>query len=170
MRCILIFLTLALVSIKMTAQVSKIEFSIKNLGINVTGSFDDFYIDAYFDSNSKLDSIYGFINSKSINTGIKSRDRHLLGDTYFQVEKYPKIILNSTQIKQIDSSHYDVRVEIQIKDNRVVKYIPVMVKKVKNMLQISSQFLINRKNFNIGGGSLIMGKAVAVNVFHEHTN
>ena len=45
-----------------------------------------------------------------------------------------------------------------------------MVKKVKNMLQISSQFLINRKNFNIGGGSLIMGKAVAVNVFHEHTN
>lgn len=170
MRSILIFLTMAFVSIKTPAQVSKIEFSIKNLGINVTGSFDDFYINAYFDNNFKLDSIYSSIRSKSINTGIKSRDRHLLGDTYFQVEKHPRIILNSTQIKQIDANHYDVLVEIQIKDFRVVKQIPVIVKKVKNTFQISSNFLINRKKFNIGGGSLIMGKTVTVDVFHEHTN
>lgn len=170
MRSILIFLTMAFVSIKTPAQVSKIEFSIKNLGINVTGSFDDFYINAYFDNNFKLDSIYSSIRSKSINTGIKSRDRHLLGDTYFQVEKHPRIILNSTQIKQIDANHYDVLVEIQIKDFHVVKQIPVIVKKVKNTFQISSNFLINRKKFNIGGGSLIMGKTVTVDVFHEHTN
>lgn len=170
MRSILIFLTMAFVSIKTPAQVSKIEFSIKNLGINVTGSFDDFYINAYFDNNFKLDSIYSSIRSKSINTGIKSRDRHLLGDTYFQVEKHPRIILNSTQINQIDANHYDVLVEIQIKDFRVVKQIPVIVKKVKNTFQISSNFLINRKKFNIGGGSLIMGKTVTVDVFHEHTN
>ncbi len=170
MRSILIFLTMAFVSIKTPAQVSKIEFSIKNLGINVTGSFDDFYINAYFDNNFKLDSIYSSIRSKSINTGIKSRDRHLLGDTYFQVERHPRIILNSTQIKQIDANHYDVLVEIQIKDFRVVKQIPVIVKKVKNTFQISSNFLINRKKFNIGGGSLIMGKTVTVDVFHEHTN
>ncbi len=170
MRSILIFLTMAFVSIKTLAQVSKIEFSIKNLGINVTGSFDDFYINAYFDNNFKLDSIYSSIRSKSINTGIKSRDRHLLGDTYFQVERHPRIILNSTQIKQIDANHYDVLVEIQIKDFRVVKQIPVIVKKVKNTFQISSNFLINRKKFNIGGGSLIMGKTVTVDVFHEHTN
>ena len=161
---------MAFVSIKTPAQVSKIEFSIKNLGINVTGSFDDFYINAYFDNNFKLDSIYSSIRSKSINTGIKSRDRHLLGDTYFQVEKHPRIILNSTQINQIDANHYDVLVEIQIKDFRVVKQIPVIVKKVKNSFQISSNFLINRKKFNIGGGSLIMGKTVTVDVFHEHTN
>ena len=161
---------MAFVSIKTPAQVSKIEFSIKNLGINVTGSFDDFYINAYFDNNFKLDSIYSSIRSKSINTGIKSRDRHLLGDTYFQVEKHPRIILNSTQIKQIDANRYDVLVEIQIKDFRVVKQIPVIVKKVKNTFQISSNFLINRKKFNIGGGSLIMGKTVTVDVFHEHTN
>lgn len=161
---------MAFVSIKTPAQVSKIEFSIKNLGINVTGSFDDFYINAYFDNNFKLDSIYSSIRSKSINTGIKSRDRHLLGDTYFQVEKHPRIILNSTQINQIDANHYDVLVEIQIKDFRVVKQIPVIVKKVKNTFQISSNFLINRKKFNIGGGSLIMGKTVTVDVFHEHTN
>lgn len=161
---------MAFVSIKTPAQVSKIEFSIKNLGINVTGSFDDFYINAYFDNNFKLDSIYSSIRSKSINTGIKSRDRHLLGDTYFQVERHPRIILNSTQIKQIDPNHYDVLVEIQIKDFRVVKQIPVIVKKVKNTFQISSNFLINRKKFNIGGGSLIMGKTVTVDVFHEHTN
>ena len=170
MRSILIFLTMAFVSIKTPAQVSKIEFSIKNLGINVTGSFDDFYINAYFDNNFKLDSIYSSIRSKSINTGIKGRDRHLLGDTYFQVEKHPRIILNSTQINQIDANHYDVLVEIQIKDFRVVKQIPVIVKKVKNTFQISSNFLINRKKFNIGGGSLIMGKTVTVDVFHEHTN
>ena len=170
MRSILIFLTMAFVSIKTPAQVSKIEFSIKNLGINVTGSFDDFYINAYFDNNFKLDSIYSSIRSKSINTGIKSRDRHLLGDTYFQVERHPRIILNSTQIKQIDANHYDVLVEIQIKDFRVIKQIPVIVKKVKNTFQISSNFLINRKKFNIGGGSLIMGKTVTVDVFHEHTN
>ncbi len=170
MRSILIFLAIAFVSIKTPAQVSKIEFSIKNLGINVTGSFDDFYINAYFDNNFKLDSIYSSIRSKSINTGIKSRDRHLLGDTYFQVEKHPRIILNSTQIKQIDANRYDVLVEIQIKDFRVVKQIPVIVKKVKNTFQISSNFLINRKKFNIGGGSLIMGKTVTVDVFHEHTN
>ncbi len=161
---------MAFVSIKTPAQVSKIEFSIKNLGINVSGSFDDFYINAYFDNNFKLDSIYSSIRSKSINTGIKSRDRHLLGDTYFQVEKHPRIILNSTQINQIDANHYDVLVEIQIKDFRVVKQIPVIVKKVKNTFQISSNFLINRKKFNIGGGSLIMGKTVTVDVFHEHTN
>ena len=161
---------MAFVSIKTLAQVSKIEFSIKNLGINVTGSFDDFYINAYFDNNFKLDSIYSSIRSESINTGIKSRDRHLLGDTYFQVERHPRIILNSTQIKQIDANHYDVLVEIQIKDFRVVKQIPVIVKKVKNTFQISSNFLINRKKFNIGGGSLIMGKTVTVDVFHEHTN
>ena len=43
---------MAFVSIKTPAQVSKIEFSIKNLGINVTGSFDDFYINE--DKSKKL--------------------------------------------------------------------------------------------------------------------
>ena len=52
---------------------------------------------------------------KSIKTGIKSRDEHLLEEDYFHISKYPKIYLKSTEVIKRRADLYDVKVELKIK-------------------------------------------------------
>ena len=74
-------------SVACFAQTASIDFVIKNLGINVDGHFNTFTITTTFDSENSLKSVSGEIEVKSIKTGIKSRDEHLLEEDYFHISK-----------------------------------------------------------------------------------
>jgi len=102
----------------------------------------------------------------SIKTGIESRDEHLLKADYFNVKNHQYITLVSTSITKNSKNNYSVIANLVIKGKRKKITIPVEVTKTEKNYKISSNFEINRKDFDVGGGSLMMSKTVNINVVY----
>ncbi|WP_346881779.1 YceI family protein [uncultured Algibacter sp.] len=145
---------------------SKIDFAIHNLGIQVDGHFNAFNIKAAFNSKDELTSVYGSITVNSIKTGIDSRDKHLLKEDYFDATQHKNILLNSQSIIKNTDNTYTVKVSLKIKGKSQVLTIPINVVKKDDVCKLISNFQINRRDFKIGGGSLILSKTVKINVVH----
>ncbi|RNC88107.1 MAG: YceI family protein [Winogradskyella sp.] len=145
---------------------SRVDFIIKNLGVNVDGHFNTFSITSKFDTSNTLESIRGEITVKSIETGINSRDEHLLEEDYFNIKNHPKITLISKTINKKSSNSYTVKANLMIKGKTKLITIPITVSKTNSKRKISSEFEINRRDFDVGGGSLVMGKTVKIKVVH----
>lgn len=145
---------------------SKINFTIKNLGINVNGSFSGFKGTCIFDSNDlKNSEINVTVNSKSVDTKNKARDKHLMKDDYFDVEKFPLITFKSTKIdanKRVN--RYQVEGNFSIKGiSKPVKFEMLVSEKESN-LEIKTSFEINRRNFKVGGSSMVLSDTVKMDL------
>lgn len=151
-------------------EVSKVEFTIKNLGINVDGSFSKVSIDARVEDNDLANSfIKANIQVSSIETGIDKRDEHVLEEDYFDNKKYKTISLVSSKIDKISDNSYQLKASLTIKNiaNQVI--IPFTLKEQNGSITIASDFEINRKDYGIGGGSFVLGKTVKISVSHTYT-
>lgn len=148
------------------SQNSSIDFEIRNLGINVDGFFKKFSITTKFDSANNLERFSGEITVNSIETGIDSRDEHLLEEDYFCAKNYPKIFLESTEVKKQSQGNYTVKASLKIKDKTKQISFPVKTTISKDSRKITAYFEINRKDFNVGGGSFVMSKTVKIKVVH----
>jgi len=166
MKRLLIFMLSALLSLVSFAQNSSVDFKIKNLGITVEGHFKVFTIAAKFNNAGTLEALTGKIKASSIDTGIDSRDKHLLEDDYFNVDKHEFITLESTSVFKVYDSEYIVKANLSIRGITKKTSIVVKVKKLQNNYKITSNFEINRRDFNVGGSSFIMSKTVKLNVIH----
>lgn len=161
-----IILVLGFVLLSFSQQSSNIDFVIRNLGVNVDGHFNTFTINAELDSNNELKKLSGKITVSSIRTGIESRDEHLLKEDYFDMENHKYITLKSTSISKESDTKYIVKADLSIKGKTKKITIPVTVQKVNEKRRVSSYFEINRRDFDVGGGSFVMSKTVKINVVH----
>ena len=76
-----------------------VTFTIKNFGLNTSGSFRGLKGNINWDAtNFNACKFDVSIDANTINTGIDARDNHLRKEEYFDVEKYPLITFISTQI------------------------------------------------------------------------
>lgn len=88
---------------------SMVDFKVRHLVANVTGSFRDFDAVINLDRNNPAASNVEFtIQAKSIDTGEPKRDDHLRSADFFEVEKYPTIHFRSTGIKAKSKTEFDV--------------------------------------------------------------
>ncbi len=155
------------VSIGFSQNTSTIDFVISNLGINVDGHFNTFSVTTKFnDANSKLERVSGSITVASIETGIDSRDEHLLEEDYFNVEKYKLITLKSESVTKVSDGQYKVKASLKIKGITKQITIKVDVVKTNDSYKVTSSFEIDRKDFKVGGSSFVMSKTVKINVIH----
>jgi polyisoprenoid-binding protein YceI len=148
---------------------SKITFVIKNVGVNVDGHFNAFEIAAIFDAGENLTAVNGYVEVSSIETGIESRDAHLLKADYFNVKDYPRITLKSKIINQKSPTYYELVADLSIKGIAKEITIPVKVTSAKNLRKVESDFEINRRDFEVGGGSFVLGKTVKIHVVYYQT-
>jgi len=82
---------------------SNVGFSIPILGglSHVRGKFSDFAVTiTYDDKDVTKSTVRAVIKAASIDTGIERRDAHLRTADFFEVEKYPEIIFESTRVEQ----------------------------------------------------------------------
>lgn len=148
------------------AQKSSIDFEIRNLGINVDGFFKTFTVTTKFDDSNNLEDFSGEIKASSIETGIDSRDEHLLKEDYFYTSKYPLITLDVAELYKKQNNKYSAKVKLQIKGKSKQLTIPLQVEITETHRKITSEFEINRKDFGVGGGSFVMSKTVKIKVIH----
>jgi polyisoprenoid-binding protein YceI len=97
---------------------SEITFKVKHLMIaSASGRFTQF--DATMQSNKEdfSDAIVTFeADAASITTTNEQRDAHLRSDDFFNAEKFPKIIFESTGLKKISDEDYKLYGNLTIRD------------------------------------------------------
>lgn len=149
---------------------TSVTFKIKNLGLNVDGSFLEVEIDAHIDEN---DLVSSFINSKiivnSIETGMEGRDNHILKEDFFDEPNYKTISFKSSKIKKISSNSFQVDANLTIKNITKKVSFPISISTQNEVVIITSNFEINRIDYGVGGRSFVLGKKVKINVRHSYS-
>jgi polyisoprenoid-binding protein YceI len=88
---------------------SSVEFRVKHLGIStVKGQFKEFEGTLEIGQDITASKATGKINAASIDTGEPKRDEHLRSADFFDVENYPYITFESTNIEVIDEDEFHV--------------------------------------------------------------
>ena len=128
---------------------SEIGFKIRHLMIsNVSGTFKNFKIEVKTENDdfSKA-SIKATIDVNSINTNNEARDGHLLNSDFFESEKYPELIFNSTKIERVEDQTFILHGDFTMKG---------ITKPVKFNLEFNG--IVNDPWGNERAGFLLTGK------------
>ncbi|MFC0518854.1 YceI family protein [Mucilaginibacter angelicae] len=151
-----------------TVTKSDISFKIKNLGFNVVGIFSGLQADIRFKPNDLAgSSIEASVASNTVNSDNESRDNHLKSEDYFDVAKYPKIIMKSVSFKRKSGSNYTGSFNVTIRDKTKLIEIPFTYTESGNTAQLKGSFVILRTDFGIGGKNLILSNEANVSVEAE---
>ncbi len=146
---------------------SSVEFKIKNLGFNVDGYFSEVNIESNFKAEDISQwTLSGNVKVNSIITDNKERDEHLLKEDFFDAKTYSEITLKATDIKNISDNKYDVTVNFTIKKTTKSMIIPMLINTSDDGTEMQCYFEINRKDFDVGGSSLVLSNTVKINVKH----
>ncbi len=172
----LLFITLLILSIfNLNAQQrsqnkteTKVDFKIKNLGIDVKGSFSEVDIVSYF-APSNIDDSYinAIIKVSSINTGNVKRDEHLFKEDFFDVDNFKYIKFESSKIEKISETSYILEGELTIKNTSKLISIPLELTENDDSLLIKSSFVIKRKDYSVGGNTWVLGNNVKIMVVYK---
>lgn len=135
---------------------TSIQFRIKNLGFNVTGSLGGIAGQIRFDPAHAEDAGFDVtVDASTINTDNGMRDDHLRGESYFNVQRYPRIRLVSSRISAGKKGSYLFTGQLTIKDHTKEVSFPFTVAEAAGGYRFAGSFTINRKDFEIGGFSTI---------------
>lgn len=141
---------------------SEVSFKISNLGFSqVEGTFSGMNGTLQFDVTDLSNASFNVcIDPSSVDTGIESRDGHLLKEDYFNTEKHPTICFVSSSISKTNKG-YKAKGQLTMKD--VTKEITLPF--TFNNNEFTGNITINRLDFNIGpNGSFMMGKTTDLEI------
>ncbi len=141
-----------------------IEFGIKNFGVTVTGKLTGLQATLQFSPGNLAEcKLHGTVDVNTINTGNETRDSHLQKPEYFDAASYPQIELTSSKIYK-KGQDYAGLFTLTIKGKTREMEIPFSYKDCGADVCIASKFTINRRDFGVGGSSMIMGDEVSIHI------
>lgn len=136
---------------------SAVAFEIKNMGFNTTGSFKG--LDGKIVFNPKDLSRTSFdvtVDATTVNTDNEMRDSHLKKESFFDVEKYPKIRFVSTSCSGPDKNgHYTLSGKLTIKNTTKDMNFSFIATPMGDDYIFKGDFQLNRKDYGVGGSSTI---------------
>lgn len=127
MRSFLVFVALALVTVSAEAASYRIDpdhafalFSTTHLGIGIThGRFDrvagTFELDEANPTNS---SVRIEIDPASVNSGVKKRDRHLVGPDFLHAKQFPKFVFQSRAVRKLSAGRFEVSGTLELRGKK----------------------------------------------------
>jgi polyisoprenoid-binding protein YceI len=147
-----------------------ITFKIKNFGLYVDGHFSDIVFKSNFNSSYLKESFLNAeIGVESIFTDSKLMKEHLLKSDFFDVNTYPKMVFTSTEIIKKETSKYVIKGILVIKGVKKEFEVPLEIKETKNEIVFLANFILNRKDFGVGGSSMVLSKKVAIKMMYVAT-
>jgi polyisoprenoid-binding protein YceI len=168
---ILIFLLCATSAIHAQQRSLKVKglfvsFNIKNAGIKVNGSFKKGSATLlYNEANPLLSKFSGTVDISSINTGIDARDNHLRDKKeYFDMAIHPKINIESVSVSKNATGAYAVTWNVTMKGKSKQITAPLTIVKSDTRLAFTSTFSLNRRDWGVGGKSIVMNDNVNVTI------
>ena len=148
---------------------SKVHFVIKNFAINTGGDFTGLKGSIKFNAGDVATSVFNVtVEAASVDTDNGKRDGHLKKPEYFDVAKYPTIHIVSSKItKTATEGTYLFAGNLTIKGVTKPVQFQFTVKKSNEGYLFAGEFEINRRDFNVGGGtfSLADNAKISLSVF-----
>jgi polyisoprenoid-binding protein YceI len=177
MKKYMLFTLAALISSSVAAQYKPVEqsssvnFTIKNLGFGVDGTFKGLQGDIAFDPANLATSVFDVtLDASTVNTDNSLRDGHLKGDSYFDVKNYPRILFVSTKVSAGKSGAYLMTGKLTIKKTTKVISFPFSATSSNAGFVFKGTFSINRKDYDVGGTSTISDNLdVSLNILAKKT-
>lgn len=141
---------------------SAVTFTIKNFGVNTSGSFKGLDGNIEFDKASPGKSAFDIsIDAATVNTDNSARDSHLRKEEYFDAEKFPKINFRSEKIIS-KGDGYSVSGKLTIKATTKDISFPFTFSAKDDGWVFEGNFEIDRRDFKVGGNSMVLGDKVTV--------
>jgi polyisoprenoid-binding protein YceI len=153
-------------SYKPISDKSVINFTVKNFGLNVDGTFSQLKGTIQFDPLAlPISSFDVSVESASLDTGIDLRDKHLKKKDYLDVSHYSLLSFKSTSVTSGEKSgSYSVTGNLTIKDVTKEVQFPFTAKVTGDGITFVGKFKINRRDYNVGGKSISMSDSVDVQI------
>lgn len=116
------------------------------------------------------------VDVNSVNTENEMRDKHLMGDDFFNAEKYPQLTFKSTSMRKISDKKYVLEGDLTIRDvTKRVAFDVVYGGTVKDpwgntKAGFKASTKINRMDYGlkynsaIDSGEMVAGKEVTINI------
>lgn len=145
---------------------SEVKISIKNFGLNVSGSFKGLKGKLSFNpANLPASSFSAGVEAATINTGNGSRDSHLKKEEYLDVAKYPVISFVSAKITN-STKPGTLFIEGRITIKGVTKMVsfPFTATPKSDGYLFEGEFKLNRRDFGVGGNSMVMSDNLKVSL------
>lgn len=160
---LIFILSLLLICASTKAQELQVNFVIRNAGLPVDGAFSETKVDFEFDTQNISQAYFNAtVQIESIDTGIKARDRHLLKDKYFYVERFPQMSFTSTKVERGDLGFW-LEGELTIKGVTQLLRLPLELEIIEEEgTYLKTEFTIDRRDFEVGKNHLILGDEVTV--------
>lgn len=141
---------------------SEITFSIKNFGIGTGGNFKGLEGTIEFDKANPGKTVFDVsVDAGKVNTDNNTRDEHLRKEEYFDAEKFPKITFKSDKVIS-KGSGFSVSGKLTIKGTTKDISFPFTVSAKDDGYLFAGSFDINRRDFKVGGNSMVLGDKVTV--------
>jgi polyisoprenoid-binding protein YceI len=143
---------------------SEISFKIKNAGLTVTGRFTGLKADLVFNpADLGKSTLSASVEVATIKTGIDKRDRDLMEEKYFDADKYKLIEVRSTRLYK-KGNQYAGMFNITIKGVTKQVEIPFEFSNNGNDCVFKGSFPLNRRDFGVGGGNMMMSDNLTVSI------
>ncbi len=145
---------------------SEINFSINNFGLSTKGNFKGLTGSIVWNNkNINACTFIVSVDATTINTNISSRDNHLKKADYFNVAKFPTIIIKSTKIISVDNTNsFEMEADLTLKGVTKKVKIPFTAIAQSTSILFNGKFEINRKDYGVGGSSLSLSNTVKINL------
>jgi polyisoprenoid-binding protein YceI len=149
-----------------------VEFVVRNLWYNVSGRFQAVSGALILDDDDiSRSSVTATIRADSVDTGNKKRDAHLLLHDFFEVEKYPEIVFQSTGVQRgRDRDSLDVEGQLTIRDKTVAIALAVnemdrsRSPRGEEFVYYSATTTLDRFAFDINYARGLIGRQLQVNI------
>lgn len=129
---------------------SELSFVSKQMGVPVEGKFKTFAAQVAFDPAKLATSNIAF----TVDTGSASISREADGElpkpVWFNVAQFPKATFQSTSIKRVDATRFDVTGKLSIKGLTSDVVVPVTLAQAGATTTATGAFPIKRLSFRIG--------------------
>ncbi|MFZ4059195.1 MAG: YceI family protein [Ferruginibacter sp.] len=145
---------------------SKVHFVIKNFAINTGGDFKGLQGSIIFNPNDLQHTSFDVsVEASTIDTDSEMRDEHLKEDEYFDVTRFPKISIKSTQIVHSSKAgRYYFFGTLTIKGiSKAIEFGFSATPKTEGLL-FEGEFNINRRDFNVGEKSISLNDNVKISL------
>lgn len=157
---------------------SGIHFIVRHMVVSkVRGAFTRYQGTINFDEkNPEASKISVRIDAASIDTREPQRDGHLRSPDFFDVERYPAISFESTEVEQLDGNRYRVTGDLAM--HGVTKSVDLEVEYLgmgkdpygNDRLSFEAETTINRKDFGLNynqvleTGGVLVGEKVDIEI------
>ena len=163
---ICLFINVSAQSLSVNDEGSSVSFVIKNFGIKTTGSLKGLKGNITFNPKELAKSVINVsVNTNTIDTDNRARDKHLAKAEYFDVIKFPTINFLSTKITESNiPNRFFVVANLTIKGITKQVQFGFTATSVSTGWLLMGNFDINRRDFAVGDKSFALAEMLKVSL------